>query len=83
MREYGKARLETNDAAAESNQPDAVQKFLGGGIHLEDYADTNYMDINLELHEPYNNITSIQVKIKKGEKEHEIKWLNKNYYNEG
>ena len=41
MRNYGKARLETNDAAAESDQPDAVQKFLGGGIHLEDYADTN------------------------------------------
>lgn len=38
---------------------------------------------SLELHEPYNNITSIQVKIKKGEKEHKIKWLNKNYYNEG
>jgi|TARA_B100001540_G_C15399417_1_gene458130 hypothetical protein len=38
---------------------------------------------DLEFYKPYNNITWIQVKIKKGEKEHEIKWLNKNYYNEG
>jgi hypothetical protein len=41
MRTYGSERLETNDSAAESQQPDAVQKFLGGGIHLEDYTDTN------------------------------------------